>query len=48
MKDVLKKMTIKKETVIDEKLSENLEKRFQIWKEIVIANESISKKLMNR
>ena len=48
MKDVFKKMTIKKETVIDEKLSERLEKRYQIWKDIVIANESISKKLINR
>lgn len=48
IKEVLKKMTIKKETVIDQRLSEKLEKRYQIWKDIVFANVSISKKLMHR
>ena len=44
-KDVFKKMPIKKETSIDERLSNILNKRYKKWIEIVSTNLQIADKL---
>ena len=44
-KDVFKKMPIRKETSVDKKLSEMLNKRYAIWSEIVSTNLKIAGKL---
>ena len=44
-KDVFKKMPIRKETNVDEKLSEMLNKRYAIWSEIVSTNLKLAGKL---
>jgi xylulokinase len=44
-KDVFKKMPIRKETIVDEKLSEMLSKRYAVWSEIVSTNLKIAGKL---
>ena len=44
--EVIKRMKIIQECSIDKDLSDKLETRYKVWKEIVIKNESIAKKIM--
>ena len=44
-KDVFKKMPIRKETNVDKKLLEILNKRYAVWSEIVSTNLIIADKL---
>ena len=44
-KDVFKEMPIRKETSVDKKLSEMLNKRYAIWSEIVSTNLKLAGKL---
>ena len=46
--DVIKRMKIIRECKISKNLSERLNKRYKIWKEIVKTNEPIAKKLMEQ
>ena len=46
--EIVKSMPIQKEYNVSEKLFERLDKRYQTWKEIVVANELIAKNLMDQ
>ena len=46
--EIVKSMPIQKEYNVSENLFERLNTRYQIWKEIVVANELIAKNLMDK
>ena len=47
-KEIIKSMPIQKEYNVSENLFERLDKRYQAWKKIVVANELIAKNLMEK